>query len=143
MNYIGQDGKKHHPIMIHRALLGSIERFFGILIEHFEGKFPLWLAATQLMILTISKSQKDYAQSIYKKLKNNGFRVEIDLRNEKIGSKIRDHTLKRIPYLIIVGDQEVKNNKISVRTQKGDDLGNLDCDDFINKLSKEILDKSN
>ncbi|HJP41925.1 MAG TPA: His/Gly/Thr/Pro-type tRNA ligase C-terminal domain-containing protein, partial [Gammaproteobacteria bacterium] len=92
---------------------------------------------------TISKSQKDYAQSIYKKLKNNGFRVEIDLRNEKIGSKIRDHTLKRIPYLIIVGDQEVKNNKISVRTQKGDDLGNLDCDDFINKLSKEILDKSN
>ncbi len=143
MNYIGQDGKKHHPIMIHRALLGSIERFFGILIEHFEGKFPLWLAATQLMILTISKSQKDYAQSIYKKLKNNGFRVEIDLRNEKIGSKIRDHTLKRIPYLIIVGDQEVKNNKISVRTQKGDDLGNLDCDDFIKKLSEEILDKSN
>ena len=143
MNYIGKDGRKHHPIMIHRALLGSIERFFGILIEHFEGKFPLWLAATQLVILTISKTQRDYAQSIYEKLKNNGFRVKIDLRNEKIGSKIRDHTLKRIPYLIIVGDQEVKNKKISVRTLKGDDLGDMDCDDFIKKLSKEILDKSN
>jgi threonyl-tRNA synthetase len=136
MNYIGKDGKKHHPIMIHRALLGSIERFFGILIEHFEGKFPLWLAATQLVILTISKTQRDYAQSIYEKLKNNGFRVKIDLRNEKIGSKIRDHTLKRIPYLIIVGDQEAKNKKISVRTLKGDDLGDMDCDDFINKLLK-------
>ena len=143
MNYIGEDGRKHHPIMIHRALLGSIERFFGILIEHFEGKFPLWLAATQLVILTISKTQRDYAQSIYEKLKNNGFRVKIDLRNEKIGSKIRDHTLKRIPYLIIVGDQEIKNKKISVRSLKGDDLGDMDCDDFIKKLSKENLYKSN
>jgi threonyl-tRNA synthetase len=143
MNYIGKDGRKHHPIMIHRALLGSIERFFGILIEHFEGKFPLWLASTQLVILTISKTQRDYAQSIYEKLKNNGFRVKIDLRNEKIGSKIRDHTLKRIPYLIIVGDQEIKNKKISVRSLKGDDLGDMDCDDFIKKLSKEILYKSN
>ena len=143
MNYIGKDGRKHHPIMIHRALLGSIERFFGILIEHFEGKFPLWLAATQLVILTITKAQRDYAQSIYEKLKNNGFRVKIDLRNEKIGSKIRDHTLKRIPYLIIVGDQEIKNKKISVRSLKGDDLGDMDCDDFIKKLSKEILYMNN
>ena len=138
MNYIGQDGKKHHPIMIHRALLGSIERFFGILIEHFEGKFPLWLAATQLMILTISKSQKDYAQSIYKKLKNNGFRVEIDLRNEKIGSKIRDHTLKKVPYLIILGDRELSSEEITVRTQKGDDLGNMELKKLLKNIEKEL-----
>ena len=95
MQYIGSDGHKHNPVMIHRTLLGSIERFFGILIEHFEGKFPLWLAPTQIVILTISESQNNYAETIFEKLKNIGFRVKIDLRNEKIGSKIRDHTLKK------------------------------------------------
>ena len=141
MQYIGSDGKKHHPVMIHRTLLGSMERFFGILIEHFEGKFPLWLAPTQLMILTIGESQNDYAEKICEKLKNIGFRVKIDLRNEKIGSKIRDHTLKRVPYFIILGNKEVELDQISVRTQKGDDLGAMALDQFVKKLAKETTSK--
>ena len=141
MQYIGSDGHKHNPVMIHRTLLGSIERFFGILIEHFEGKFPLWLAPTQITILTISESQNNYAATIYEKLKNIGFRVKIDLRNETIGSKIRDHTLKKVPYFIIVGNQEVKHDQISVRTQKGDDLGTMEFDQFVTNLTTELTDK--
>ena len=141
MQYIGSDGHKHNPVMIHRTLLGSIERFFGILIEHFEGKFPLWLAPTQITILTISESQNNYAATIYEKLKNIGFRVKIDLRNATIGSKIRDHTLKKVPYFIIVGNQEVKHDQISVRTQKGDDLGTMEFDQFVTNLTTELTDK--
>ena len=141
MQYIGSDGQKHNPVMIHRTLLGSMERFFGVLIEHFEGKFPLWLAPTQIMILTISDSQNNYAEKIFEKLKNIGFRVKIDLRNEKIGSKIRDHTLKRVPYFIILGNKEVELDQISVRTQKGDDLGAMSVDQFIKKLTKETTSK--
>ena len=141
MQYIGPDGQKHNPVMIHRTLLGSMERFFGVLIEHFEGKFPLWLAPTQITILTISDSQTNYAEKIYENLKKMGFRVKIDLRNEKIGSKIRDHTLKRVPYFIIVGNQEVKHNQISVRTQKGDDLGTMEFDQFVTNLATELTNK--
>ena len=142
MQYIGSDGKKHNPVMIHRTLLGSMERFFGVLIEHFEGKFPLWLAPTQITILTISDSQNNYAEKMYEKLKNIGFRVKIDLRNEKIGSKIRDHTLKRVPYFIILGSQEVKLNQISVRTQKGEDLGKMELDQFVKNLKRELTSKN-
>ena len=136
---IGNDGQKHHPIMIHRALLGSIERFFGILIEHFEGKFPLWLAPNQVSILSIGDSQGDYGEFLYDKLKKEGFRVELDLRNEKIGSKIRDHTLKKVPYLIIVGDKEVESNNLSVRSQNGKDLGQMSLDVFLEILRKELI----
>jgi threonyl-tRNA synthetase len=139
MNYIGNDGKKYHPIMIHRALLGSIERFFGILVEHFAGKFPLWLAPTQICVMTINQKQNKYAQSICEEIKKNGFRVEIDLRNEKIGSKIRDHTLKKVPYLIILGDREFSSKEITVRTQKGDDLGNMELKKFIKNIEKELV----
>ncbi len=142
MQYIGSDGQKHNPVMIHRTLLGSMERFFGVLIEHFEGKFPLWLAPTQITILTISDSQNNYAEKMYEKLKNIGFRVKIDLRNEKIGSKIRDHTLKRVPYFIILGNQEVKLNQISVRTQKGEDLGKMELDQFVKNLKRELTSKN-
>jgi len=142
MQYIGSDGQKHNPVMIHRTLLGSMERFFGVLIEHFEGKFPLWLAPTQITILTISDSQNNYAEKMYEKLKNMGFRVKIDLRNEKIGSKIRDHTLKRVPYFIILGNQEVKLNQISVRTQKGEDLGKMELDQFVKNLKRELTSKN-
>jgi len=142
MQYIGSDGQKHNPVMIHRTLLGSMERFFGVLIEHFEGKFPLWLAPTQITILTISDSQNNYAEKMYEKLKNIGFRVKIDLRNEKIGSKIRDHTLKRVPYFIILGSQEVKLNQISVRTQKGEDLGKMELDQFVKNLKRELTSKN-
>ena len=139
MNYIGNDGKKYHPIMIHRALLGSIERFFGILVEHFAGKFPLWLAPTQICVMSINQKQHKYAQSICDEIKKNGFRVEIDLRNEKIGSKIRDHTLKKVPYLIILGDREFSSKEITVRTQKGDDLGNMELKKFIKNIEKELV----
>ena len=138
MNYIGSDGQKHHPIMIHRALLGSIERFFGILIEHFEGKFPLWLAPNQVSILSIGDSQAEYGEFIHDNLKKEGFRVELDLRNEKIGSKIRDHTLKKVPYLVIIGDKEVENNILSVRSQNGKDLGKMDLDKFLGILRQEL-----
>ena len=139
MQYIGSDGKKHHPVMIHRTLLGSMERFFGILIEHFEGKFPLWLAPTQITVLTISDSQNNYAEKIFEKLKNLGFRVKLDLRNEKIGSKIRDHSLKRVPYFIILGNQELQQNEITVRTLKGDDLGKMEFGEFVKNLTKELI----
>ena len=124
--------------MIHRALLGSIERFFGILIEHFEGKFPLWLAPNQVSILSIGDSQAEYGEFIHNNLKKEGFRVELDLRNEKIGSKIRDHTLKKVPYLVIVGDKEVENNILSVRSQNGKDLGKMDLDKFLGILRQEL-----
>jgi threonyl-tRNA synthetase len=139
MNYIGNDGKKYHPIMIHRALLGSLERFFGILVEHFAGKFPLWLAPTQICVIPINQKQNDYAENVKDKMKKNGFRAEIDLRNEKIGSKIRDHTLKKVPYLIIVGDREVSSEEITVRTQKGDDLGNMKLNNFLKTIKKELV----
>jgi len=139
MNYIGNDGKKYHPIMIHRALLGSIERFFGILVEHYAGKFPLWLAPTQFCVMSINQKQDDYAQGVKEEMKKNGFRAEIDLRNEKIGSKIRDHTLKKVPYLIIVGDREVSSKEITVRTQKGEDLGNMKLKDFLKSIEKELV----
>ena len=139
MNYIGNDGKKYHPIMIHRALLGSIERFFGILVEHYSGKFPLWLAPTQICVMSINQKQDDYAQGVKEEMKKNGFRAEIDLRNEKIGSKIRDHTLKKVPYLIIVGDREVSSKEITVRTQKGEDLGNMKLKDFLKSIEKELV----
>ena len=139
MRYVGSDGKKYHPIMIHRALLGSVERFFGILVEHFAGKFPLWLAPVQVCVIPINQKQHDYANSVHNILKKNGLRVEIDLRNEKIGSKIRDHTLKKVPYLIIVGDREVSSKEITVRTQKGDDLGNMKLKDFLKSIKKELV----
>ena len=138
MRYVGSDGKKYHPIMIHRALLGSVERFFGILVEHFAGKFPLWLAPVQVCVMPINQKQHDYADSVYKILKKNGLRVEIDLRNEKIGSKIRDHTLNKVPYMIVLGDREVCDEEITIRTQKGEDLGNMKVESFLKKLSEEI-----
>ena len=138
MRYVGSDGKKYHPIMIHRALLGSVERFFGILVEHFAGKFPLWLAPVQVCVMPINQKQHDYADSVYKILKKNGLRAEIDLRNEKIGSKIRDHTLNKVPYMIVLGDREVCDEEITIRTQKGEDLGNMKVESFLEKLSEEI-----
>ena len=138
MKYVGSDGKKYHPIMIHRALLGSIERFFGILVEHFAGKFPVWLAPTQVSVLPINEKQHDYAESVFNILKKNGLRAEIDLRNEKIGSKIRDHTLNKVPYMIVLGDREVCDKEITVRAQKGDDLGNMNIDKFLKIVADEI-----
>ncbi|MBL4909996.1 MAG: threonine--tRNA ligase [Alteromonadaceae bacterium] len=140
--YVGEDNERYTPVMIHRAILGSLERFIGILIEEYTGKFPTWLSPTQAVILNITDKQSEYCQKIAKKLKENGFRVKQDLRNEKIGFKIREHTLKRVPYLLVVGDKEMESGEIAVRTRSGEDLGKMSVDDFISKLTQEISSRS-
>jgi threonyl-tRNA synthetase len=121
--YVAEDGSRRIPVMLHRAILGSFERFIGILIEHHAGRFPVWLAPVQAVVMNISEKQEKYAQDFEKTLKKQGFRVESDLRNEKIGFKIREHTLQRIPYLLVAGDREVETKTISVRAVNGEDLG--------------------
>ncbi|MDP6675264.1 MAG: threonine--tRNA ligase [Gammaproteobacteria bacterium] len=138
MEYVAEDGTRQRPIMIHRALLGSLERFFGILIEHFEGRFPAWLAPVQAVILNITDRQNKYALSIAETLNNQGLRVETDLRNEKIGFKIRQHTLQRVPYLLVVGDREAESNTVAVRTREGKDLGSLSIDEFARHLNTDV-----
>jgi threonyl-tRNA synthetase len=135
--YVAADGSKQVPVMLHRAILGSIERFIGILIEHYEGKFPVWLAPVQAVILNITDKQADYVANIEKMLKNQRIRVISDLRNEKIGFKIREHTLKRIPYMIVVGDREMEETTIAVRNLGGDDLGVMQIEDFINLVNEQ------
>ena len=140
--FIGEDGNKHIPVMIHRAILGSFERFIGILIEHHSGSLPLWLSPTQAIILNITDKQAKFAQKIEKSLRKDGFRVESDLRNEKITYKIRDHSMQRVPYLLIVGDKEMENNTVSVRARGSQDLGEMPLDEFIQRASKEIVTKN-
>ncbi len=136
--YVGEDGAKHVPVMLHRAIVGSMERFLGILIEHHAGRFPAWLAPVQAMVLTITDRQDDYAQRVAETLKNQGLRADSDLRNEKIGYKIREHTLQRVPYLLIVGDQEQQTGSVAVRTRDGKDLGSLGIEAFAQQLAAEI-----
>ncbi|MBK40442.1 MAG: threonine--tRNA ligase [Haliea sp.] len=123
--YVAEDGSRQVPVMLHRAILGSFERFIGILIEHYEGVFPTWLAPTQAMVLNITDKQADYARFVEDSLKNKGFRVQSDLRNEKIGFKIREHTLRKVPFLLVVGDKEVETQTVAVRARRGEDLGSL------------------
>ncbi len=137
-HYVAEDSHKHTPVMLHRAILGSIERFVGILIEEHAGAMPLWLAPVQAMILTITDKQNEYALELEKSLKKQGFRVESDLRNEKIGFKIREQTLQRIPYLLIVGPKEVQDQTIAVRARGGEDLGSQTPQAFARKLTEEI-----
>ena len=139
--YVAEDGERKVPVMIHRAILGSLERFIGILTEEYAGHFPTWLAPTQAVILNITDKQSDYCQKIAKKLQESGIRVKPDLRNEKIGFKIREHTLKRVPYMLVVGDKEMEAGEIAVRTRKGDDLGKMSIDEFLVKVGQDIADK--
>ena len=139
--YVAEDGERTVPVMLHRAILGSIERFMGILIEEYEGRFPVWLAPVQAVIMNITDAQADYAREIMKSLRNQGFRAITDLRNEKIGLKIREHTLQRVPYLLIVGDREVENSAVAVRTRGGEDLGAMALDAFAGKLNEEIASR--
>lgn len=127
--------------MLHRAILGSFERFIGILIEHYEGAFPTWLAPEQAVVMNITDAQAEYVEKVTDSLKNKGFRVEKDLRNEKIGFKIREHTLNKVPYLVVVGDKEIENNAVAVRTRKGEDLGTLSLEAFEQLLADEIQRK--
>ncbi len=136
--YIGEDGSKKTPVMIHRAILGSLERFIGILIEEYAGKFPTWLAPTQAVIMNITDKQAEFVQKSAKILKSQGFRVNFDLRNEKIGFKIRQHTLQRVPYLLVVGDREVETETVSVRSRAGKDLGSMSLDEFQLLLKADI-----
>jgi threonyl-tRNA synthetase len=139
--YIAEDGSKQVPVMLHRAILGSLERFLGILIEEYAGTFPVWLAPVQVMVINIADRHADYASKIMRDLEQQGIRVKIDLRNEKIGFKIREHSMQRVPYLVIIGDKELEEKNITVRTQKGEDLGGLSIKDFAGLVSQEIVDR--
>jgi len=135
--YVAEDGAKHTPVMLHRAILGSLERFIGILIEHYAGYFPIWLAPVQLVVLNITDSQSAYTNEVVAALQARGLRAEADLRNEKIGFKIREHSMQRVPYLAIIGEKELESRTVSLRTQKGEDLGLFDLPDLIQKLDAE------
>ena len=139
--YIGEDGSRHTPVMLHRAILGSIERFIGILLEHHAGSLPTWLAPVQVVVLNITDNQADYVQKVRDSLIKQGFRVEMDLRNEKIGFKIREHTIKRVPYLLVVGDRESENNEVAVRTRSGQDLGSMPIETLVAGLDTEIASR--
>ncbi|MEY4718646.1 MAG: threonine--tRNA ligase [Pseudomonadota bacterium] len=140
-SYIGEDSSRHVPVMLHRAILGSLERFIGILIEQYAGNFPLWLAPVQLIVMNITDRQAEYAEQVRLSLEKQGFRVKIDLRNEKIGFKIREHSMQRVPYLLVVGDKELENQTIAVRTQQGEDLGSLPLTELVERLKNQIADK--
>jgi threonyl-tRNA synthetase len=137
-HYVGEDGVRRVPVMLHRAILGSLERFIGILIEHYAGALPVWLAPLQAVVLNITDRQAEYAKQVEETLKNQGVRVRSDLRNEKIGFKIREHTIQRVPYLVVVGDREVESNTVAVRTRSGKDLGILTLQALAEGLSAEI-----
>ena len=138
VTYRGSDGKDHRPIMIHRALMGSLERFFGILIEHYAGAFPLWLAPVQIGILTIAERHSDYALKTADTLKLNGVRIEANLENEKIGYKIREATIRKVPYLVIIGDKESAENKLTVRKRNGENMGPFTIDELIEIIKTEL-----
>jgi threonyl-tRNA synthetase len=128
--------------MLHRAILGSLERFIGILIEHHAGAFPLWLAPVQAVVLNITDRQAAFCEEVAKSLQDKGFRAELDLRNEKIGFKIREHTLQRTPYLLVVGDREMENRSVAVRTRSGEDLGAMPLDELIARLQQEVAQRA-
>jgi threonyl-tRNA synthetase len=135
--YVAEDNARRVPVMLHRAIVGSMERFIGILIEHYAGAMPVWLAPVQVVVMNITGHQSDYAGQVAAELKREGLRAEVDLRNEKISYKIREHSLQKLPYQVIVGDKEVAAQQVAVRTRKGEDLGQLSLADFISRLKAE------
>jgi threonyl-tRNA synthetase len=140
-SYIGEDSQKHTPVMLHRAMFGSLERFIGILLEHHAGKLPTWLSPVQAVIMGITERQAKYCTEAAENLKNQGLRIETDLRNEKVGFKIREHTMKRVPYLLVAGDREVEGRTLAVRTRTGKDLGAVGLDELASLLSEEIASR--
>jgi threonyl-tRNA synthetase len=140
-HYIAEDNSRQVPVMLHRAVLGSLERFIGILVEHYAGALPLWLAPVQVVVLNITDRQAPWARQVASALTDKGFRAELDLRNEKIGFKIREHTLQRVPYLLVIGDREVETRTLAVRTRQGKDLGTLSLDEVIDRLGAEVAQK--
>ena len=136
--YVAEDGRRQRPVMLHRAILGSLERFTGVLIEHYAGRLPLWLAPVQAVVMPITDKQDDYVQAATEALKHQGVRAISDLRNEKVGFKIREHTLQRVPYLLVAGDKEVAANLVSVRSRNGKDLGTMTLASFSERLRLEL-----
>lgn len=136
--YVAEDGSKQTPVMLHRAILGSFERFIGILLEHHAGSLPAWLAPVQVVVMNITDNQAEYARNVVESLKKQGFRAVADLRNEKIGFKIREHTIQRIPYLLVTGDREAESNSVAVRTRTGEDLGSMPLEEFSRRLAAEV-----
>lgn len=143
LTYIGADGEKHRPVMLHRVIFGSIERFIAILTEHYAGAFPLWLSPVQVKVMPISDRQNEYAAQVTKKLEELDIRVELDIRNEKIGYKIREAQMQKVPYMLVVGDKEIENNAVAVRDRKEGDRGSMKLEDFIADIQKEIREKVN
>jgi len=141
LTYIGKDGEKHRPIVIHRVAFGSIERFIGIIIEHFAGKFPLWISPEQVRVLTINDKHLGYAEGIVKSMSARGIRVELDDRNEKIGYKIREAQLEKVPYMVIIGDKEVESETLSVRSRDKGDLGSANIENFMAEIIKNVEEK--
>ncbi len=139
--YVDADDQRRVPVMLHRAVLGSFERFIGILIEHYEGAFPVWLAPVQAAVLNITDRQAQYAEAVAEALQNKGFRVENDLRNEKIGFKIREHTLLKTPYLLVVGDREMEAQSVAVRTREGEDLGSMSLESLLDLLDGSVRER--
>ncbi len=137
--YVTEENERARPVMLHRAILGSLERFIGILIEHHAGAFPLWLAPVQMVIMNITEAQTEYCQQLAERLTSEGFRVQLDLRNEKIGYKIRDNSTQRLPYQLVIGEKEKQDNKVAVRKRGGEDLGQMDIETFISQLKQEAL----
>ena len=140
--YISEDNSRKNPVMLHRAIVGSMERFIGILIEHYAGFMPLWLSPVQAIVLNIADAHSDYAKEVTESLRQNNIRCNSDLRNEKITYKIREHSIQRVPYILVVGDREKETSQVSVRNQKGEDLGSMSLDALLKNLNKEIIDKS-
>jgi threonyl-tRNA synthetase len=139
--YVDEASQKRTPIMLHQAIFGSLERFLGILIEHHAGRLPSWLAPVQAVVLNITDKQADYVREVTETLKNQGLRIESDLRNEKVGFKIREHTLQRVPYLLVAGDREVEAKSLAVRTRNGKDLGSMPIETFAQRLSREVASR--
>ncbi len=142
ITYRGKDGLEHRPIMIHRALMGSLERFIGVLIEHYAGEFPTWLAPVQVLVMTISEKHVNYAYKVYESFLRSGIRAQLNIENEKIGYKIRQATLEKVPYMVIIGDKEMNSNKITVRRRDGENLESIDLENFLSFIDKEIKEKN-
>jgi threonyl-tRNA synthetase len=136
--FVDEDNSRKPPVMLHRAILGSMERFIGILIEHHAGAFPLWLSPIQLVLMNISQAQEEYVTQIAQKLRAAGLRIQLDLRNEKITYKIREHSLQKLPYQLIMGDKEVAGSLVAVRTRSGEDLGQMTLEALLQRLQTEI-----
>ena len=143
LEYTGADGEKHCPVMIHRVVFGSIERFIGIITEHFAGAFPVWLSPVQAKVMPITDRTAEYAKDVAAKLSAAGVRVETDLRNEKIGYKIREAQMQKTPYMLVIGDREAESGAVAVRTRGGEDLGAMPLDEFIERITGEIKSRSN